>query len=277
MSIKFTPEQLKAILARNPDAGIWLNDVNIMLEKYKINTPQRVAGFFSQTCVESLDFTVMAENLNYSEKGLNAVFSKYFAKAGRNAAEYARQPEKIANVVYADRMGNGNTASGEGYLYRGRGLIQLTGKNNYQAFATAVGMSLKEVISYLETPKGALESACWFWSSNKLNDIADKGDIVKLSKRVNGGTNGLEHRKHKYEEVLHLLGAEFDPAEILEVHTCKKGDKGPHVAKIQAKLGIPADGHFGPTTLMHVKKFQSKNGLTADGIVGPMTYKALFT
>lgn len=275
MSIKLTPEQIKAILARNPDAVLWLTDVNIMLEKYKIDTPKRVAGFFSQVCVESMDFEVIKENLNYSERGLNSVFAKYFEKTGRNAAEYARQPEKIANVVYASRMGNGDTGTGDGYLYRGRGLIQLTGKNNYQAFATAVGLSMKEVVPYLEGRKGALESACWFWSKNRLNDIADTGDIVQLSKRVNGGTNGLDHRKHKYEEVLHLLSGDFDLEEILESRTAKKGDKGQHVVRIQALLGVPSDGDFGPTTLMAVKKFQSKNGLSIDGVVGPMTFQAI--
>lgn len=270
-------EQIKLILTKNKQPLEWAKPLNAMLPKYQINTPERIAGFFSQTCVESLDFTVIEENLNYSAKGLNAVFGKYFERAGRDADEYHRKPEKIANLVYADRMGNGPVESGEGWKFRGRGLIQLTGKDNYSRFAKDVGLKLDVAIDYLQTPKGALESACWFWKANNLNAICDKHDIVLLSKRVNGGTNGLEHRKHKWEEVLKILGGEIREAKREVQHrSCKVGSRGDHVAAVQAKIGVKADGIFGRGTEGAVKKFQSKMGLVADGIVGAGTLKALF-
>jgi putative chitinase len=111
----------------------------------------------------------------------------------------------IANRVYASRMGNGNEASGDGYKYRGRGAIQLTGRDNYSAFATAIGKSIDETIAYLETLDGAIESACWFWKKNGLNEIADKKDILAMTKRINGGTIGLEDRKKHYEHNLKVL------------------------------------------------------------------------
>lgn len=272
-----TDEQIRLILSQNKDPLQWAKPLHAVLPKYDIQTPKRVAGFFSQTCVESLDFTVLAENLNYSAKGLNAVFPKYFERAGRDAEQYHRQPEKIANVVYADRMGNGNTESGDGWKFRGRGLIQLTGRDNYTRFAKDIGLSVDEAIGYLETPKGALESACWFWRVNNLNKICDDGDIVLLSKRVNGGTNGLDHRKHKWEEVLKILGGEIkEEKREVQHRSCKIGSRGDHVAAVQAKLGVKADGVFGPGTEGAVKKFQSKMGLVADGIVGAGTLKALF-
>ena len=136
----------------------------------------------------------------------NKLFGKYFVKAGRDATPYHRQPEKIANKVYANRMGNGPETSGDGFKYCGRGLIQLTGKNNYQNFADSLEMNVEDVPAYLATFEGAAQSACWFWESNNLNQWADKGDIVTLTKRINGGTIGLEDRIKHYEHALHVLG-----------------------------------------------------------------------
>ena len=123
------------------------------------------------------------------------------------AQPYNRNPEKIANKIYADRMGNGPEASGEGYKFRGRGAIQLTGKENYTKFANSVGKSLDEAVAYTETLDGAIESACWFWNTNKLNALADASDIVTLTKRINGGTLGLDERKHHFENNLVVLSA----------------------------------------------------------------------
>lgn len=185
----------------------WYTILAEMLPKYEINTVNRVAGFIAQCSHESVGFTVLHENLNYSADGLNKIFPKYFVKAGRDAAAYARQPEKIANIVYAGRMGNGDTASGDGWRYRGRGVIQLTGKDNYNNFGKSIHLTAAETSDYLETKRGALESACWFWKTNGLNAIADSQDIVAMTKKINGGTIGLEDRKAHYQHALKVLAA----------------------------------------------------------------------
>jgi len=175
-----------------------------VFEKYEINTKERVAGFLAQCGHESLDFTVLKENLNYGAKGLRGTFGKYFPDDA-TAAKYERKPEMIANRVYASRMGNGNEASGDGYKYRGRGAIQLTGCSNYTAFAKDIGKTIDETIIYLETLEGAIESACWFWKKNGLNEIADKKDITLMTKRINGGTIGLEDRTKHWNNNLQVL------------------------------------------------------------------------
>lgn len=173
-------------------------------DEYEINTPKRVAAFISQVAHESAHLTAVRENLNYSSQGLLKTFRKYFTPA--LASKYHRKPEMIANRVYANRMGNGDEASGDGWRFRGRGLIQLTGRDNYTRFAADMEMTLDEAVEYLETPEGAMMSAAWFWDSRDLNTYADKGDIVTVSKRVNGGTNGLAERKEIYYHALKVLG-----------------------------------------------------------------------
>jgi putative chitinase len=179
--------------------------LNEALKFYEINNPERISMFLAQVGHESAGMSVMEENLNYSAQGLNKIFPKYFIRAGRDANVYAKKPEKIANVVYSSRMGNGNEASGDGYRYRGRGFIQLTGKSNYSAFAADMEMPLEEATAWLETAEGAIWSACWFWDSRELNKWADKGDIVTVTKKINGGTIGLEDRKNHYAEALHIF------------------------------------------------------------------------
>jgi putative chitinase len=249
-----------------------------ILPKYEINTPNRIAGFFAQCGHESMNFTVLSENLNYRAETLEKLFSKYFSKAGRNAADYAKQPEKIANVIYASRMGNGDTASGDGYRFRGRGVVQLTGRDNYTQFGKSVGMSPEQVIDYVTTKKGALESACWYWNSRNINAACDAADITKMSKLVNGGTIGLDDRRKHYEQALAVLGGDV-PAPITNAEAIpgvlKKGSTGEAVKRMQAELGLEADGSFGPATETAVKKWQAANGLAADGIVGPKTLAKL--
>jgi putative chitinase len=143
--------------------------------------------------------------LNYSAKGLMTTFKKYFPTEAL-AKEYERQPVKIANKVYANRMGNGDEASGDGSKFCGRGLIQLTGKQNYTRFASDLGVTLDECVAYLETPAGAVSSAGWFFDQNNLNSISDRGDIKLLTRRINGGFIGLEDRIHHYEIALEVLG-----------------------------------------------------------------------
>ena len=166
--------------------------------------PKRAAAFIAQTAHESGGFNFVKENLNYSAKGLMTTFKKYFPSEDL-ARQYERQPQKIANKVYASRMANGDEASGDGYRFCGRGLIQLTGRANYTKFAQDLGISIEETVAYLETPAGAVSSAGWFWDNNNLNTYCDKDDFVTLTKRINGGTIGLADRQHHYELALKLL------------------------------------------------------------------------
>jgi putative chitinase len=183
----------------------YLEPLNTVAEYYEMNAnPARLAGFLAQTAHESGGYNFIKENLNYSAKGLRGTFGKYFPN-DEIANQYAKKPERIANRVYANRMSNGPEESGDGYRFCGRGLIQLTGRANYTKFAADLGMSLEDTIAYLETPNGAVASAGWFWDNNKLNQYCDSGDFVTLTKRINGGTIGLEDRKHHYELAMHYL------------------------------------------------------------------------
>ena len=202
--MQVTAEQLSKITTKNKDNVALAAALNKVLEKYEINTKNRIAGFLAQCGHESLDFTVLKENLNYGAKGLRGTFGKYFADDAI-AAKYERKPEMIANRVYANRMSNGDEASGDGYKFRGRGAIQLTGKANYTAFAADIDKTIDETIVYLETLDGAIESACWFWKKNGLNAVCDKDDITTMTKKINGGTIGLEDRKAHYEKAKQVL------------------------------------------------------------------------
>jgi len=206
--MELTKEQLQQLLPKNPYIDHWHHALSILLPDYEINTPQRIAAFMAQCAHESGGFTALKENLNYKPATLRKLFAKYFPTDAL-AEEYCAKPNKqeaIANRIYASRMGNGDEASGDGYKYCGRGLIQLTGKSNYQAFADSLQISPEEASQYLATFEGACQSACWFWEANNLNQWADKGDILTLTKRINGGTIGLEDRIKHYEHALHVLG-----------------------------------------------------------------------
>lgn len=168
---------------------------NEWCEKFGINTPLRVAHFCAQIFHESGCLKRFEENLNYSAERLLVVFPKYFNKG--NVEYYARNPQKIGNRVYANRMGNGSEGSGDGYRYRGRGALQLTGRANYQAYQNS-GFCVGDLMSHPEwlTQKpGAYKSAMWFWWKNGLSALADKDDINAITKRINGGYNGLSERR----------------------------------------------------------------------------------
>jgi putative chitinase len=212
-NFNFTKEILQNFFPNNKEIDGWYEALIEILPKYDINTDRRVAAFLAQTAHESGNYTTLKENLNYSASGLAATWPKRFAVPGVKpitpsalAKAIARKPELIANNVYSNRLGNGSAESGDGWKYRGRGLIQLTGKENYSNFAQSIGMDLDEVLEYLETKKGAVESACWFWKRNNLNLLADKQDITLMSKRINGGTIGLNDRKENYETIVALIG-----------------------------------------------------------------------
>ena len=203
-----TAEQFRTLFPRAQDHQGWVDAMNNVFPLYEINTPQRVAAFLAQCGHESGGWTVFEENLNYSAKGLMGIFRKYFPdEATANA--YARQPEKIANKVYANRMGNGPESSGDGWRYRGRGPIQLTGSANYKAFAQEMFEDWENLYANPDWVTAdrdfALMSAIWFWNKNKLNVQADNGDIKLMTKKINGGYIGLEDRIKHYNEAIHLL------------------------------------------------------------------------
>ena len=202
--MNISQDQLSKIIKNNADIAKWHAALVPLLDRYSINTVNRLAGFLAQCGHESHDFKFVKENLNYSQEGLRKTFPKYFPSDAL-AAEYARKPEKIANKVYGNRMGNGDEASGDGFKYSGKGLIQLTGKENYRKFALKIGRTLEETVAYLQTIEGAAESAAWFWSTNGLNEIADKDDIVIMTKRINGGIIGLDDRTARYKAAKSVL------------------------------------------------------------------------
>jgi putative chitinase len=206
MSFTFTKEQLQSIIGNNSNLDGWYEALSSVLPEYEIDSSQRVAAFIAQCTHESGGFKRLKENLNYKWESLRKVFPKYFP-TDELAQEYAHKQEQIANRVYGGRMGNGDESSGDGFRYCGRGLIQLTGKNNYTKFAESIGMAVEEVPALLETFEGAVKSACWFWKTNNLNQYADAGDILTMTKRINGGTIGLEDRIKHYNHALEVFSS----------------------------------------------------------------------
>jgi putative chitinase len=197
-------KQLAELIPKNPYVDHWHHAMEQCLPDYDINTPRRVAAFVAQCAHESGGFRFLTENLNYRAESLVKTWPRYFNAS--NAGSYARNPQRIANRAYANRMGNGDEASGDGWRFCGRGLIQLTGRSNYQAFADSIETDINDIPDYLATFEGAVQSACWFWETNNLNKWADLGDIVTLTKRINGGTLGLDDRMKHYTHALHVLG-----------------------------------------------------------------------
>jgi putative chitinase len=202
-----TLDQLRQLLPKNPYVEHWHKALAELLPDYEINTPQRIAAFIAQCAHESGGFTTLKENLNYRAETLRKIFPKYFP-TDEMAKQYASMPNKqeaIANLVYGNRMGNGGPETGDGWRYCGRGLIQLTGKNNYQSFADSIETPVEQIPEYLATFEGATQSACWFWETNNLNKWADASDIKELTRRINGGYIGLEDRIKHYNHALHVM------------------------------------------------------------------------
>lgn len=199
--------QLKDCLPEASDQAIanFTQAIDDTLNEFDISTPQRIAAFLAQIGHESGSLKFIKENLNYSAQGLTKTFPKYFTPELAN--QYQRNPEAIANRVYANRMGNGPEESGDGWAFRGRGLIQVTGRTNYQACGDFLGVDLIADPSYLESPEGAARSAGWYWTSRNLNALADAGDMKQITKKINGGFIGLEDRLKHYHHALEVLGA----------------------------------------------------------------------
>jgi len=202
-----TAVQLQEVMpqAREENIEKYLQPLNELMSEYDINTPMRQAQFLAQIAHESGSFKYCVENLNYSAKALRAVFGKYF-KDDSSAEQHARKPEAIANIVYANRMGNGNTDSGDGWKFRGRGLIQLTGRDNYEQCGQGINQGLVENPDHLsEHASAAVAAACWYWNSRKLNQDADQDDVKAITKKINGGYNGLEDRIEFLERAKKVL------------------------------------------------------------------------
>jgi len=182
----------------------FVEPLNRHMKLCEINTPLRQAAFLAQTGHESAGFSRIVENLNYSQAGLMRVFKKHFPTV-ESTEGYVRNPERIANKVYANRMGNRGESSGDGWKYRGRGLIQITGRNNYIELSLDFNMVGDSVIAYLGTVEGAVASAGWFWRKHSLNPLADLEDIMAITKRINGGVIGLEERMRLYNRFKEML------------------------------------------------------------------------
>lgn len=199
-----TQIQLARILSGNPYVTHWFDALNKILPDYDITTNQRCAAFIGQTYVESAGYTALHENLNYRAESLMKVWPRYFPDINI-ARQYANKPEQIANRAYANRMGNGDESSGDGWRFCGKGLIQITGRDNYQSFADSLQMALDDVPAYLQTFEGSVQSACWFWESNNLNQYSDAWDIETLSKKINGGDLGHDQRISWCNTALQIL------------------------------------------------------------------------
>jgi putative chitinase len=201
----FTEEKLSELIPKAKfGVGVWFKELEEILPTFEIISVQRVAAFIAQTAHESAGYTALEENLNYSAQGLMRTWPKRFPTL-ESAQPYHRQPAKIANKVYANRMGNSSEASGDGFRYRGRGLIQLTGRSNYSTFAEYCNISLEEAPTYLETPRGAVHSACWYWYVRDLNPFADIADIEGMTILINGGKIGLADRIKHYNHAIDVL------------------------------------------------------------------------
>ena len=285
----FTEDQLAEIIPGNKQVAEWYAALYEILPMYEITTERRVAHFLSQCAHESANFKRLEENLNYSAKALRAVFGRYFGDAPkRDADEYHRQPEMIANYVYMDEFRKykmGNIYDGDGWLFRGRGLKQLTGRDNYTKFGESIGMTAEEAAEYVQSFNGAIQSACWFWDTNNLNDIADGDNVKLMTKKINGGSIGLEDRQRRYVVAMNVLGMPLDAHQedddddgddiLDDIGILRRGSRGEGVAMMQEALGLEADGIFGRGTERALKLWQTDNGLTPDGVAGPMSFEKL--
>jgi len=217
--MEITQEQLAQLIPGNNNVNDWCAALNKFLPGADINTPQRIAQFIAQTAHESGGYKDLRENLNYSAQGLANTWPNRYAILGTDhkpvkpyapnalATSIHRNPEAIANNTYANRMGNGDVASGDGWRFCGKGLIQLTGRDNCTKFANSINLPVDDVSAYLTTYDGAVQSACWFWTTNHLNTPSDVGDTARVTKIINGGNNGIDDRRARYNLALSVLGA----------------------------------------------------------------------
>ena len=233
--------------AKNED--LWCNYLNKFLPKYGIVSKLRLIHFLTQCGYESANFTRFEENLFYTtESALKKTFSRYIDKD--NVDKYLRNPKGLANYVYSDSIRKhplGNNLPGDGWKYRGRGIIQLTGKDNYSRFAEDNNLHLNSTPNYISSKQGAVHSACWYWDVNNLNNLADKNDFLRITKRVVGSNKNQYKREKLFDSISKVIYGDFI--------SIKQGDKGLLVKKVQEKLNITADGIFGDQTKEAVVSF----------------------
>jgi putative chitinase len=200
---QITFPQLTLIFPTTSNLLNFIGPLNDTFIKYQINSPKRICAFLAQVGEESEYFKLIEENLNYSVPGLLSIFPSHFDST--TAQEYAHNPEKIANRVYANRMGNGDESSGDGWKFRGRSLLQCTGKDNYTEYSNSLGKSIDEVINFMENYTGATDFAGYYWNKHNLNQLADSNNIIEITKKTNGGLNGLTVRESIYNTAIKIV------------------------------------------------------------------------
>lgn len=281
-----TVQQLSRILPKNKEIAAWHKALMATLPQFQINTVERVAAFLAQCAHESSDFTVMEENLNYSAERLTQVWPKRFPRSVANRV--ARDPRRIAEIAYGNRMGNNQP--NDGYLFRGQGIIQLTGRDNFSHWGQSLNITAEQAVERIKTKQGAVEAAAWFWKINNLNRWVDVGDFDGLSDSINigkktasiGDAHGYADRLKRYHIYVAILtGSGSVPSTpmsdatptpgatskipIVGARPLRKGARGKLVEQIQTALGIVADGVFGPKTEEAVATWQQSRGLDATG------------
>lgn len=270
-----TQTQFAQLIPTNSNAAGWYDATLAAAAKHQLDTKLRFAMFIAQVGHESSDFTRVSENLNYSAQRLLQVFPRYFTAA--SAAQAAGNPERIANIVYDDANRTsklGNTQPGDGWRFRGAGLIQLTGRANIGSFGASLGMSAEAAADYCRTVEGALESAIWYWNSHGVSAFADRDDVRGATYAINGGYIGLDDRTVRYARAKGIIGDAFSsPSSPTVGAGLKRGDRGDMVKRAQLALGFngaSADGIFGGDTEAAVKswqrlrRFPDAGALTAD-------------
>ena len=281
---------MKELFPNSKNIDEIVDSLNKILPEYNIDRPKRIAMFLAQTGHESGGFRVFEENLNYSAKALELLFSKYFKNKDTNY--YARRPEKIANIIYSNRMGNGDELSGDGWKYRGRGAIQITGRHNYELLSRDCNIDAVIHPDMLLEVNNSILSAVWYWNKHDLNSYADLNDIKGSTRKINGGYNGLEDRITKYKKILKYLTSEdidiigLDlEEEFNNIHdinddnnidgVLRLGSTGNSVKVLQRILSLEITGNFDQEMEKFVKLWQRMHNLEADGIVGPKTLDSM--
>jgi len=305
MDFVLTSDHVKAMLREESsvEAAAWHVCINKIFPRFGIASAKQVAMFMSLYDIESKGFTILEENLNISKEDLCTAHSSVFgfvrnssseqagSASGIDAVVYHYQPEKIANVIYANTLGNGVTASGDGWKYRGRGVRLLRGKTEYTSFGTHgnVGRSADDVVAYLQTKDGALAAACWHWEANNMNALADADNIAAATLLVTGSeTIGARANLFDTNEKILAGNASATNKALGDASTLwVQGDEGDPIYKIQlaickyadgTDLEFPqftCDGIFGSSTLSMVKKYQAEMGLAQTGILKPAALKDL--
>jgi putative chitinase len=270
-TFNLTADQLAKIFPANKQIAEWHKALSAILPRYNINTPTRIAAFLAQTGHESLDFTVLEENLNYRAAQLVKTWPKRFTPA--LAAQVVGDKRRIAEIAYGGRMGNNQP--GDGYLFRGQGIIQLTGRDNFTRFGGTINRTAEQTLEYVQTKQGAVEAAAWFWITNNLNRWVDANDFDGLADAINigkktakiGDAHGYADRKVRFERALAVLDGKTKEVVAPRVPTLptparplRRGAKGDLVKQVQIALGIEADGEYGSDTEQAVKDWQVANG-----------------